>query len=46
MRSVELFAGAGGLALGISEAGFEHEAVVEWDRHACHNLRENQKSGT
>lgn len=46
MRSVELFAGAGGLAIGVSEAGFTHDAVVEWDRHACHNLRENQRRGT
>lgn len=30
MKSVELFAGAGGLALGTSQAGFRHEAVVEW----------------
>ena len=26
LRSVELFAGAGGLALGVSQAGFQHEA--------------------
>ena len=26
MNSVELFAGAGGLALGVSQAGFSHEA--------------------
>jgi DNA (cytosine-5)-methyltransferase 1 len=43
MRSVELFSGAGGLALGISRAGFEHLAVVEWDRQACETLRENQR---
>ena len=29
MKSVELFAGAGGLAMGISLAGFESLAVVE-----------------
>ncbi len=46
MRSVELFAGAGGLAMGISEAGFSHDAVVEWDRHSCQNIRENQRRGT
>jgi hypothetical protein len=28
MRSVELFAGAGGLALGIENGGFHHETVV------------------
>lgn len=45
MRSVELFAGAGGLAMGISDAGFVHEAVVEWDRYACDTIRENQRRG-
>ncbi len=45
MRSVELFAGAGGLAMGISDAGFTHEAVVEWDRYACDTIRENQRRG-
>lgn len=42
MRSVELFAGAGGLALGCELAGFEHLAVVEWDRWACDTMRENR----
>src|SRR5690242_13946520 len=28
MRSVELFTGAGGLALGIERAGFHHDTVV------------------
>lgn len=45
MRSVELFAGAGGLALGIAKAGFQHEAVVEWDRNACGTIRENNQRG-
>lgn len=45
MRSVELFAGAGGLAMGISEAGFTHEAVVERDRYSCDTIRENQRLG-
>ena len=43
MRSVELFAGAGGLALGISRAGFHHEAVVELDHDACDTIRRNQE---
>ncbi|SMF93504.1 DNA (cytosine-5)-methyltransferase 1 [Methylomagnum ishizawai] len=42
MRSVELFAGAGGLGMGISRAGFEPVAVIEWNRHCCHTLRQNQ----
>lgn len=45
MRSVELFTGAGGLALAISEAGFEHEAVIEWNRDACNTIRVNQMKG-
>lgn len=45
MRSIELFAGAGGLAMGVSEAGFTHEAVLEWDRYACDTIRENQRLG-
>ncbi len=45
MRSVELFAGAGGLAIGASLAGFEPLAVVEWDKWACDTVRENQKRG-
>lgn len=43
MRSVELFAGAGGLAIGMANAGFHHAAVVEWDSNACETFRENQR---
>ncbi len=43
MRSVELFAGAGGLAMGMSQAGFRHAAVIEWDHDACETFRHNQK---
>lgn len=44
MKSVELFAGAGGLAMGCKIAGFEHLAVIEWDKWACDTVRENQKN--
>ncbi|MBL9178652.1 MAG: DNA cytosine methyltransferase [Verrucomicrobiaceae bacterium] len=35
MRSIELFSGAGGLALGLEAAGFEHLALVERNKDAC-----------
>jgi DNA (cytosine-5)-methyltransferase 1 len=41
LTSLELFAGAGGLALGIAEAGFRHLALIEYDRAACESLRAN-----
>ena len=43
LTSVELFAGAGGLALGVALAGFKSKAVVEWDQWACDTIRENQR---
>lgn len=45
MRSLELFAGAGGLGLGVSQAGFSPVAVIEWDRFCCDTIRENQLFG-
>lgn len=45
MKAVELFAGAGGLAMGVSLAGFKPLAVVEWDKWACDTIRENQRRG-
>src|ERR1700727_809753 len=45
MRSVELFAGAGGLGMGLHEAGFHPERVIEWNSNACDTLRENQARG-
>lgn len=42
MRSVELFAGAGGLGIGVSRAGFTPAAVIEWDRYCCDTIRENK----
>lgn len=41
MSSIELFAGAGGLAMGMARAGFQHSAVIEWDKDACQTIREN-----
>lgn len=41
-NSVELFAGAGGLALGMSLAGFYHVLLNEFDTSACNTLKTNK----
>lgn len=43
MEAVELFAGAGGLAIGTAEAGFKHSAIVEWDKTAGSTLVDNRR---
>lgn len=45
MRAVELFAGAGGLGMGVSRAGFKPVEIVEWNRYCRDTIRENQKAG-
>lgn len=43
--SYELFAGAGGLALGCELAGFRSHGAVEWDKWACSTMRKNRDEG-
>ncbi|HRJ10326.1 MAG TPA: DNA cytosine methyltransferase [Prosthecobacter sp.] len=45
LRSIELFAGAGGLALASANAGFSHDAVLEFNHDACETIRANQRRG-
>jgi DNA (cytosine-5)-methyltransferase 1 len=42
MRAIELFAGAGGLGMGISTAGFKPLEIVEWDRWCCDTINRNR----
>lgn len=44
LTSIELCAGAGGQALGLEQAGFSHEALVEIDKHCCNTLTHNRQS--
>lgn len=44
-KSLELFVGAGGLALGAARAGFAHAAVLDWDNNSCETLRRNKVRG-
>lgn len=41
-NSIELFAGAGGLAIGLEKAGIKCLALNEFDHWACETLRKNR----
>jgi DNA (cytosine-5)-methyltransferase 1 len=45
MKSVELFSGCGGLALGLSRAGFEHVLMVERNENAVSTIEHNRQRG-
>lgn len=45
MKSIELFAGAGGLGIGLHDAGFRPVNVIEWDSYCCDTIRENKSRG-
>jgi DNA (cytosine-5)-methyltransferase 1 len=44
MNTIEMCAGAGGQALGLHNAGFQHSVLVEIDKHACQTLRQNNST--
>lgn len=43
-RVIELFSGAGGLALGLTRTGFRIELALEIDKDACATLKRNNKT--
>ena len=45
LRSVELFSGCGGLAYGLSTAGFLHQEMIEWDADAVATVEHNRRRG-
>jgi len=45
IRSIELFCGAGGLALGLHQAGFFPVALLEWDKNSCDSIKANISNG-
>ncbi len=40
--AIELFAGAGGMALGFEKAGIQSVLLNEWDKNACQTLKFNR----
>ena len=44
-NSIELFAGAGGLALGLEKAGFNTIGLIEFDKDAASTLKKTVRTG-
>lgn len=44
--TIELFAGAGGLALGVEKAGFDTIGLIEFDKDAADSLKKIGQIGT
>lgn len=42
LRSIEICAGAGGQTLGLEQAGFDHQALIEIEKPCCETLRHNR----
>ena len=45
LTAISLFSGAGGMDIGVQQAGFDILACCEIDKHCCETLRENIKRG-
>lgn len=45
LTSIELFTGAGGLALGLEQSGWHHSALIERNEHACSTIHLNESLG-
>lgn len=45
LNSIELFSGAGGLALGLSDSGFHQQLLVDFNKEAINTLRHNHNNG-
>lgn len=43
LNALDIFAGAGGLALGIAQAGINNSVVIDLNHLACETLRENKR---
>lgn len=43
LTALELFAGAGGMSLGVHQAGFKHLGLVEWNESAAETIRLNSQ---